>query len=55
MTTTKRFWQQIGPLEAAALLVAGIALALVFTGQLDPVARIILLILGYFVYMARGR
>ncbi len=54
MTTTKRFWQQVGPLEAAALIVAGIALALVIAGQVDPVALIILLILGYFVYMARG-
>jgi tetratricopeptide (TPR) repeat protein len=54
MTTTKRFWQQVGPLEAAALIVAGIALALVIAGRVDPVALIILLILGYFVYMARG-
>ncbi len=54
MTTTKRIWQQVGPLEAAALIVAGIALALVIAGQVDPVALIILLILGYFVYMARG-
>lgn len=54
MTTTKHFWQQVGPLEAAALIVAGIALALVIAGQVDPVALIILLILGYFVYMARG-
>jgi tetratricopeptide (TPR) repeat protein len=54
MTTTKRFWQQVGPFEAAALVIVGAALALVFTGQLDPVALIILLILGYFAYMARG-
>jgi hypothetical protein len=54
MTTTRRFWQQVGPLEAAALIIAGIGLALVFAGQVDPVALIILLILGYFVYMARG-
>jgi hypothetical protein len=54
MTPTKRLWQQVGPLEAAALIVAGIALALVIAGQMHPVALIILLILGYFVYMARG-
>jgi hypothetical protein len=52
MTITKRF--PIGLLEAAALIIAGIALALVIAGQLDPVALIVLLILGYFVYMARG-
>jgi hypothetical protein len=53
-TTTKRFWQQVGLFEAAALVMTGVALALVFTGHLDPVALIILLILGYFAYMARG-
>jgi hypothetical protein len=52
MTTGKRF--QVGPLEAAALIVAGIVVALVIAGRVDPVALIILLILGYFVYMARG-
>lgn len=41
-------------LEAAGLVAGGIALALVIAGQLDPVALIILLILGYFAYMARG-
>jgi hypothetical protein len=54
MTTTKRLWQRVGPLEAAALIVAGIVLALVIVGRVNPVALIILLILGYFVYMARG-
>ena len=54
MTSTKPFWQRVGPLEAAAFASAGIALALVVAGQLDPVALIILLILAYFAYMARG-
>ncbi len=44
----------MGLLEAGALIIAGFALALVIAGQLDPVALLILLILGYFVYMARG-
>ncbi|MBN2304536.1 MAG: tetratricopeptide repeat protein [Anaerolineae bacterium] len=44
----------IGPLEAAALVIAGIALALVIVGGLDPVALVILLVLGYVAYIARG-
>jgi hypothetical protein len=52
MTTGKRL--QVGPLEAAALIVAGIVVALVAAGRVDPVALILLVILGYFMYMARG-
>ena len=48
---TKR---NFGPLEASAFVAFGIALALVVTGGLDPVALIILLVLGYFTYLARG-
>jgi tetratricopeptide (TPR) repeat protein len=54
MMGLRRAWRQIGPLEAGALILFGIALALVIAGGLDPVALIILLILGYFAYMARG-
>lgn len=46
--------KQVGWLESVALVIAGIALALVIAGGLDPVALIILLILGYLAYMARG-
>jgi hypothetical protein len=46
--------RQIGLVEAVALVLFGIALALVMAGGLDPVALIILLILVYFAYMARG-
>jgi hypothetical protein len=53
MTLTKRTGLPVGPFEAAGFVIAGIALALVITGSLDPVALIVLLILGYFVYMAR--
>lgn len=45
---------RIGAFEAAALLVFGVALALVIAGGLDPVALVILLIWGYIVYAARG-
>lgn len=45
---------KIGPLEAAGLVVAGMALAGVLLGGLDPVALVIVLILAYFAYMARG-
>ena len=55
MTTSKAsFWEQIGPLEAGALVGAGVAVALVAAGRLAPVVLIILLVLGYFGYMARG-
>ena len=47
-------FKQVGWLESVALVIAGIALALVIAGGLDPVALIILLILGYLAYMARG-
>ncbi len=46
--------KQVGWLESLALVVFGIALALVVVGGLDPVALIILLILSYLAYMARG-
>jgi hypothetical protein len=54
MTELKRIWREIGWLEAAGLVVFGITLGLVLMGSVDPVALIILLILGYFAYMARG-
>lgn len=54
MTVTKRTGLPVGPFEAAGFIIGGIALALVFSGQLDAVALIVLLILGYFAYMARG-
>jgi hypothetical protein len=50
----RRAWRQIGLVEAVVLVLFGVALALVFAGGLHPVALIILLILGYFAYMARG-
>ncbi|MBP8974664.1 MAG: hypothetical protein KBH93_12375 [Anaerolineae bacterium] len=54
MTEHKPLWKTIGPLEAAGLIAFGIALALIVAGGLDPVALIILLVLAYFAYMARG-
>jgi tetratricopeptide (TPR) repeat protein len=44
----------IGWLEAIALVLVGIVIALVVAGQLDGVALIILLVIGYFGYMAQG-
>jgi tetratricopeptide (TPR) repeat protein len=49
--------QKLGPvgwLEAVGLVIVGVTLALVITGTVDPIALLILLILGYFAYMARG-
>ncbi len=54
MTLMKRLGLPVGPFEAAGFVIAGIALALVVTGSLDAVALVVLLILGYFAYMARG-
>lgn len=45
---------KIGSLEAASLIAFGVALALVVAGGLDPVALIILLVIAYLLYMARG-
>ena len=46
--------REIGWLEAIALILVGIVVALVVVGQFDGVALIILLIIGYFGYMAQG-
>jgi len=46
--------RSIGPLEAVALIGIGLVLALVVTGAIDGVALIILLVVGYFGYMAQG-
>jgi len=54
MTLLRRAWARVGWLEAVLLIVAGAALALTAAGALDPVALIILLVLGYFAHMARG-
>jgi tetratricopeptide (TPR) repeat protein len=54
MTRLRQLARQIGAVEAAALIVFGIALALVFVGQLDAVALIILLIWGFIVYSTYG-
>jgi Tfp pilus assembly protein PilF len=54
MTELKRGWQQIGVLEAVALLLVGLTIALAVAGQLDPAALILLLVLAYFGWMARG-
>lgn len=54
MTVSKRTGAPVGPFEVAAFVIAGIALGLVFSGQMHPVALIWLLILGYLAYMARG-
>ena len=42
------------PLEAFGLVALGIGLALVIAGGLDPAALLIVLVLGYVAYMARG-
>ncbi|HEX3051793.1 MAG TPA: tetratricopeptide repeat protein [Aggregatilineaceae bacterium] len=54
MTTVKEAWQRIGPFEAVGLLIFGFALAMVFGGAVDGIALIILLVLAYFAWMARG-
>jgi hypothetical protein len=54
MTSLQQVRRQIGGFEAAALIVFGVALALIIAGGLDPVALIILFVLGYFAYMVRG-
>jgi Tfp pilus assembly protein PilF len=54
MQALRNIWKQIGWLETAGLVIAGFTLALVFAGPVDPVALIILLVLGYFAWMARG-
>ncbi|GEM_PF-1031241 len=54
MAIVKETWQRIGPLEAAGLLIFGFALAMVFVGVVDGIALIILLVLAYFAWMARG-
>lgn len=54
MTGRKPWWKTVGALEALALMAFGVALALVFAAGLDPVALIILLVLVFFAYMARG-
>ncbi|NDJ78301.1 MAG: hypothetical protein GYB65_18795 [Chloroflexi bacterium] len=54
MQDLKRVWSGIGWLEATALVVLGVTLALVLTGQVSPVALAIWLVLGYFGYMARS-
>ncbi|MBN1202073.1 MAG: hypothetical protein JXJ20_09475 [Anaerolineae bacterium] len=54
MTESKRLWGAIGRLEAMALVAAGVVIALVAAGRLDPLALVILLVLGYFAWMARG-
>lgn len=45
---------RIGWGEVLGLLAAGFTIGLVLAGRVDAVALIILLILAYFVYMARG-
>lgn len=54
MIGLRRAWRSVGPLQAVALIAVGVAAALVLAGMLDGVALIILLVLGYFGYMARG-
>jgi Tfp pilus assembly protein PilF len=53
MTELKRAWARTGWLEALTLVAAGAMIALVIAGQLDPLALILLLVLGYFSWMAR--
>ena len=49
------FTQVVFDFKLSGWLVAeGVALALIVAGGLDPVALIILLVLAYFAYMARG-
>lgn len=50
----RQLGRQIGPLEIIALAAFGAALILVAAAGLHPVALIILFILGYMGYMARG-
>ncbi len=51
----ERTWKSLrDPLEALGLVVFGVGLALVVAGRLDPAALLILLVLGYVAYMARG-
>jgi len=50
----KRFLERVGLFEALALVAFGVALALISTARLEPVALVILLILAYFAYMTRG-
>ncbi len=51
----KRTWNSLrDPLEAFGLVAFGVGLALVVAGGLDPAALLILLVLGYIAYMARG-
>lgn len=52
MTELKRL--PVGWLEATALVMIGIVIALVVAGTLDPAALVIVLILGYFAWMTRG-
>lgn len=54
MTRSTSFWARIGWLEATGLVLAGLTLALVLTGQVSPIALVILLVLIYFAWMARG-
>ncbi|NLX10576.1 MAG: tetratricopeptide repeat protein [Chloroflexi bacterium] len=54
MTQQKRAWQSIGWPEALALVLVGLVVALVLTGQIDGIALIILLVVGYLGWMARG-
>lgn len=54
MNTRKPWWKAVGVLEAVSLVAFGVALALVIAAGLDPLALIILLVLAYFGYMARG-
>jgi len=54
MNNVKQFWRAAGWLESAGLVAAGIIIAGVITGQFEPQALIWLMILGFFMYMARG-
>ncbi|MBN1678996.1 MAG: hypothetical protein JW966_01805 [Anaerolineae bacterium] len=54
MIGNKRTARPVGWMEGFALVVIGVVVALVLTGNLDGIALIILLVLGYFIYMARG-
>lgn len=54
MNERKPWWKTVGPFEAVALVAFGVVLALVVAAGLDPLALIILLVLAYFSYMARG-
>lgn len=54
MTQSKPLSERIGVFEATALVVFGVALALVFVGRLDAIALVILLVWVYIVYLARG-